>query len=82
MTKFYKPDLGENSNDPFVRDADNKLVRRRYWLDMGDRSLVLAMTIGIGAHITNEQKRAHLTDLGRAHLIDDISIQGVLPPEE
>jgi len=54
MLDFYKPDLGNNPDDPFARDADSKLVRRGYWLDMGDRSLVLAMTAGIGAHVPNE----------------------------
>lgn len=82
MTDFYKPDLGENPDDPFARGADGKLVRRGYWLDMSDRSLILAMTTGIGSHVPNEQKRAHLIDLGRDHLIDDVCIQEVLPPEE
>ena len=82
MTQFYEPDLGTNPNDPFARDAAGKLVRRDYWLDMSDRSLVMAMTAGIGAHVPNEQKRAHLADLGRAHLIDEVCIRDVLPPEE
>lgn len=81
MTQFYNPDLGANSNDPFARDADGKLVRRNFWLDMSNRSLVLAMTNGVGAHIPNEQKRAHLADLDRAHLIDDVCVQEILPPE-
>ena len=82
MSPFYKPDLGANSNDPFARDADGKLVRRNFWLDMSDQSLVLAMTIGVGANISNEQKRAHLADLGRDHLIEDVCVQEVLPPED
>ena len=41
----------------FARDANNKLVRRGYWLDMDDRSLVMVMTQGIGAHLTNDEKR-------------------------
>jgi hypothetical protein len=82
MADFYKPDLGNKPDDPFARDSDNKLVRRSYWLDMGDRSLVLAMTNGVGAHLPNEYKRLHLTDLGRAHLIDDVCLQEILPPEE
>ncbi len=82
MTQFYNPDLGANVNDPFARDGDGKLVRRGYWLDMSDRSLILAMTNGVGAHIPNEQKRAHLADLGRAHLIDDVCVQEILPPED
>ena len=82
MPAFYKPDLGTNPDDPFARDADGKLVRRGYWLDLSDRSLVLTMTSGVGAHVPNEQKRAHLADIGRAHLFDDVCIQEVLPPEE
>ena len=82
MPDFYKPDLGANPDYPFARDADGKLVRRGYWLDMGDRSVVLTMTSGVGAHIPNGCKRAHLADIGRAHLIDDVSVQEVLPPEE
>ena len=82
MTQFYKPDLGANPNNPFARDADGKLVRRGYWLDMSDRSLVLTMTCGIGANLANPEKRAHLADIGRGHLIDDVCVQEVLPPED
>ena len=78
---FYSPDLGADPNNPFARDADGKLVRRGFWLDMSDRSLVLAMNQGVGAVLNNEQKRAHLHDIGRAHLIDDICVQEILPPE-
>ena len=49
---------------------------------MNDRSLVLVMTQGIGAHLTNDEKRAHLTDLKRDHLIDQVCIQEILPPED
>ena len=70
MPRFYQPDLGSEPDSPFARDANNKLVRRGYWLDMNDRSLVMVMTQGIGAHLTNDEKRAHLTDLKREHLID------------
>ena len=49
---------------------------------MNDRSLILAMAQGIGAHLTNDEKRAHLTDLKREHLIDQVCIQEILPPEE
>lgn len=81
MAKFYSPDLGAKADDSFARDADNKLVRRGFWLDMGDPSVVLAMTQGIGAALSNEQKRAHLDDIGRGHLIDRVCIQEILPPE-
>ena len=80
MPDFFKPDLGLNPDDPFARDGNGKLVRRNYWLDMSDRSLVLAMSTGIGSHLTNEQKREHLIDLGRDHLIDEVCIQEILPP--
>ena len=82
MTKFYQPDLSENIDSPFVRDANNKLVRRTYWLDMNDRTLVMVMTNGLGAHLTNEEKRAHLTDIRREHLIDQVCVQEILPPEK
>ena len=81
MPDFYKPDLNTDSNDPFARDGDGKLVRRNYWLDLGDRSLVMTMINGIGAHIQNEQKRLHLIDIGREHLVKDVCIQEILPPE-
>lgn len=51
--EFYSPDLGTDRDSPFSRDADGKLVRRAFWLDMGDRSVVLAMTQGIGAHTSS-----------------------------
>ena len=81
MPRFCEPDLGTNLDDPFARDGDGKLLRRNYWLDMADQTLVLVMTNGIGSHIPNEQKRAHLADLGREHLIDQVCIQEILPPE-
>jgi len=81
MPRFYKPDLGNNPDDPFARDGDGKLLRRNYWLDMSDQTLVLVMTNGIGSHIPNEQKRAHLADLGREHLTDQVCVQEILPPE-
>ena len=81
MTRFYQPDLGSEPDSPFARDANDKLIRRGYWLDMNDRSLVLAMTQGLGANLTNDEKRAHLADLKREHLIDQVCIQEILPPE-
>jgi len=79
---FYNPDLGSEPNSPFARDAEGKLVRRSFWLDMSDRSIVLAMTHGAGAHLTNDQKRAHLADIRREALIDQICVQEILPPDE
>jgi hypothetical protein len=51
-------------------------------MDMDDRSLIMVMTKGIGASLTNDEKRAHLADLKREHLIDEVCIQEILPPEE
>jgi len=78
---FYKPDLGANPDDPFARDADSKLVRQSFWLDMSDRSLVLAMNNGVGISLTASEKRTHLEDVGRSHLIDQVCVQEILPPE-
>ena len=77
MPRFYEPDLGTHPDSPFARDASKKLVRRSYWLDMNDRRLVMLMTNGIGANSTNDEKRAHLTDLKRDHLIDRVCIQEI-----
>ena len=82
MLHFYQPDLGFEPDSPFARDGNNRLVRRSYWLDMNDRSLILVMTQGIGAHLTNDEKRAHLTDLKREQLINEVCIQEILPPEK
>src|ERR1700720_3946565 len=72
MIRFYQPDLGSEPDSPFARDANSKLIRRGYWLDMNDRSLVLGMTQGLGANLTNDEKRGHLADLKREHLIDQV----------
>jgi hypothetical protein len=81
MSRFYEPDLTVDPDSPFIRDASNKLVRRSYWMDMPDTTLVMVMTQGIGANLTNDEKRAHLTDLKGEHLIDQVCPQGILPPE-
>ena len=81
MSRFYEPDLTLDPNSLFVRDAANKLVRRNYWMDVNDRTLVMVMTQGIGANLTNDEKRAHLIDLKREHLIDQVCIQEILSPE-
>jgi hypothetical protein len=82
VPRFHKPDLTVDPNSPFVRDAADKLVRRGYWLDMTDQTLVLVMTQGIGGNLTNDEKRAHLSDLRREHLIDQVCPQEILPPEK
>ena len=82
MTRFYQPDLSQDINSPFIRDGADKLIRRSYWLDMDDRTLVMVMVNGIGANLTNDEKRAHLAHLRREHLIDQVCIQEILPPEK
>jgi hypothetical protein len=49
---------------------------------MNDGTLVMVMTQGIGANLTNDEKKAHLIDLKREHLIDRVCIQEILPPEK
>ena len=82
MTRFHEPDLTVDPNSPFVRDASNRLVRRSYWMDMTDNAVVMVMTKGIGANLTNDEKRAHLIDLKRERLIDQVCTQEILPPEK
>ena len=82
MTRFYQPDLTVNVDSPFIRDGNDKLVRRSYWFDMNDHTLVMVMTRGIGANLTNDEKRAHLADLRREHLINQVCPQEILPPEK
>jgi hypothetical protein len=48
---------------------------------MDDRTVVLVMTQGIGANLTNDEKRAHLIDIKREHLIAQVCPQEILPPE-
>lgn len=81
MTRFYQPDLSVDIDSPFARDGDDKLVRRSYWLDMNDRTLVMVMVNGIGKNLTNDEKSVHLQDLRREHLIAQVCIQEMLPPE-
>ena len=68
------------SPDGFEK-ARHACNRRGYWLDMTDKTLVIVMTQGIGANLTNDEKRAHLIDLKREHLIDQVCVQEILPPE-
>jgi hypothetical protein len=82
MVRLYEPDLGADPDSPFARDASNKLVRRSYWLDMNDRTLVMVVVNGIGAHLTNDERRAHLIDLKCGHLIDQVCVQEIFPPEK
>ena len=43
--------------------------------------MVLLMTRGIGTRLSADEKRAHLEDIRRAHLIDEILAPEILPPE-
>ena len=51
-------------------------------LDMTNRTLVMVMVNGIGAHLTNDEKRAHLTDLKHDHLIHQVCVREILLPEK
>ena len=81
MPRFYRPPLDGPEEDPFARDGEDKLIRRAYWLGLSDRSLVQLMTRGIGTRLSPDEKRAHLEDIRRAHLIDEVLAPEILPPE-
>ena len=51
-------------------------------LRISDGALVMVMTKRIGANLTNDEKRAHLIDLKRERLIDQVCTQEILPPEK
>jgi hypothetical protein len=50
MNRFYEPDLTSNPDSPFIRDANGKLVRRSYWMDMDDRTFFRDLTSGQACH--------------------------------
>jgi hypothetical protein len=81
MPGFYRPSLDGREEDPFARDGEDKLIRRGYWLGLSDRSLVQLMTKGIGTRLTADEKRAHLEDIRRVHLIEQVLAPEILPPE-
>ena len=76
--RFYQPDFTNDAASPFARDDKNKLVRRNYWLDLADNSIILLFNNGIGKNLTNEEKKNHLKDIKREYLIDKICIQEVI----
>ena len=80
MSEFYRPPLDGRVDDPFMRDGEDQLIRRSYWLDLSDRSLIQVMTQGIGTRLTADEKRAHLADIRRAHVIEPILAPEILPP--
>ena len=82
MSKFYVPNYATDPNSPFARDAENKLVRKSYWDDLQDSSIISLFKTGIGEVLTNEEKKNHLIDIKRDYLIEDICVQEVLPPED
>jgi hypothetical protein len=81
MTGFYRPPLAGFEENPFARDDEDRLIRRGYWLALSDRSLIQLMMQGIGTRLTADEKRAHLRDIRREHLIDQILAPEILPPE-
>ncbi|HEX5452889.1 MAG TPA: hypothetical protein VFX06_03780 [Stellaceae bacterium] len=81
MPRFYRPPLDGMEEDPFARDGEDRLIRRAYWLGLSDRSLVQLMMQGIGTRLTADEKRAHLEDIRRAHLIEVVLAPEILPPE-
>ena len=50
-------------------------------MDKSDTSLMMIMSKGIGAKLTNDEKRAHLVDIKREHLIEELFEPEILPPE-
>ncbi len=72
MGRFYEPPIEGQFDNPFRRDGEGRLNRASYWLDLSDRSLILVMTQGIGRDLTVAQKRAHLEDIKREHLFNEI----------
>lgn len=81
MSRFYRPPLDGQVDDPFMRDGDDKLIRRAYWLDLSDRQVVQILTQGIGSGLSADEKRAHLADIRRPHLADVILAPEILPPD-
>ena len=49
---------------------------------MNDQILVMVMVNGIGAHLTKDEKRAHLVGLKREHLFDQVCVQEIIPPQK
>jgi hypothetical protein len=46
-----------------------------------DSAWVDKIAVRDGANLTNDEKRTHLIDLKRKHLIDQVCTQEILPPE-
>ena len=82
MSKFYKPNYAYDPDSPFARDSNNKLIRKSYWLNLQDSSIVSLFNYGIGHKLTNDEKKNHLIDIKKEYLIEEVCIQEVLPPED
>ena len=82
MKNFYVPNYAMDPNSPFARDSENKLVRKNYWYDLQDNFIITLFQTGIGAVLTNEEKKNHLIDIKREYLIDKVCVQEILPPED
>ena len=80
--KFYKPNFAVEIDSPFARDKNNKLLRKNYWYDLQDISIVSLLKDGIGRHLTNEEKRNHLKDINKEFLIEKVCIQEVLSEDD
>ena len=78
MMNFYKPNYALEPDSPFARDTNNKLVRKSYWYDLQDISIVTLLNDGIGRHLTNEEKRNHLEDIKKEYLIEKVCSQEIL----
>jgi hypothetical protein len=59
-------------HSPFSRNKNNHLIHLSYWLDMDDQTLVTVMAKGIGTNLPKDEKRAHLIDIKREHLIEQV----------
>ncbi len=75
---FYKPNFALEPDSPFARDKNNKLVRRSYWYDLQDISIVNLLKEGIGSHLSNEEKRNHLIDIKKEDLIEKVCVQEII----
>ena len=40
------------------------------------------MNMGLGKVLSNAQKRMHLEDIGRGHLVEEVCTIEILPPEK
>jgi hypothetical protein len=73
--------LTENPDSPFIRDGFEQACSAKLLDGYAGYHLGDGHDQGIGANLTNDEKRAHLTDLEREHLIDQVRPQEILPPE-